>query len=454
MSEKTTNDQIGKVNDMSDVEHDKDTAMNPAEAGAAADTAEPQTRQEDDVEEAVATDSAETTVPDSVQFSIVFDDDADDESSVLDSIAIDTETASTDGEGGTGNTADDAASNETTRNDASTSQDSAEPVTVDADADDDESSDHGTDVPAASDSAESNGTESNGTTEADTDDENTTAAEVNANRVNETLKLGVKAGKNADALTKAAAAGASSDPALRLSSRIDKELGKGNKIADEILLKSYPTFSLNKVTVTDRKTGRNVLDRINATFYTGHVYALLLPEGDAAMHETLMAMMSGVMRPNDGYVMNKSANLLELEPNDLRGHRLGIIPQRYAVREDLNAERNIVYAMDASGRTFLKPKPVLARELLQRVKFDVDTPNAQVGKLDAVDQRRVAVARAIACEAEVLIADEPTGGLNDDDSVAILQLLTSLTHGDPKRCVIILTESEAVANTAEKVIEL
>ena len=106
------------------------------------------------------------------------------------------------------------------------------------------------------------------------------------------------------------------------------------------------------------------------------------------------------------------------------------------------------------GAAFLKPKPVIARELLHKAHFDVDTPNAPVGKLDVVEQRRVAIARAIACEAEVLIADEPTGGLNDDDSVEILQLLTSLTHGDPKRCVIILTESEAVANIAETIIKL
>ena len=60
----------------------------------------------------------------------------------------------------------------------------------------------------------------------------------------------------------------------------------------------------------------------------------------------------------------------------------------------MSAERNLVYAMDASGRTFLKPKPVIARELLHKVHFDVDTPNAPVGKLDVVEQRRVAIARA------------------------------------------------------------
>ena len=177
---------------------------------------------------------------------------------------------------------------------------------------------------------------------------------------------------------------------------------------------------MNKVTVTDKKSGRHVLDRMTQAFYAGHVYSVLLPDNDRVLHETLMGVMSGIIRPHDGNVMNKSANLLELEPGEVRGHRLGLVPQQYAVRDDMSAERNLVYAMDASGRTFLKPKPVIARELLHKAHFDVDTPNAPVGKLD----------------------------------VEILQLLTSLTHGDPKRCVIILTESEAVANIAETIIKL
>ena len=296
-----------------------------------------------------------------------------------------------------------------------------------------------------------------GTTAADTADENLDVAAANASKVNETLKLSTGGKTAGDGQKKTRAgrvtlASASVDPAMRLSSRIDKELKRSK--ADSIRLKSYPTFSMNKVTVTDKKSGRHVLDRMNQAFYAGHVYSVLLPDNDRVLHETLMGVMSGIIRPHDGNVMNKSANLLELEPGEVRGHRLGLVPQQYAVRDDMSAERNLVYAMDASGRTFLKPKPVIARELLHKVHFDVDTPNAPVGKLDVVEQRRVAIARAIACEAEVLIADEPTGGLNDDDSVEILQLLTSLTHGDPKRCVIILTESEAVANIAETIIKL
>lgn len=388
--------------------------------------------------------SDSTTVPDSVQFSIVFDDDGDDSDAIVIDAAdaeIDT-TAEADTTVATDGSAEEAPADDEKPGDDTQDAAAQEPVSADNTADN---------------TSADTGDADTGTTAADTADENLDVAAANASKVNETLKLstGGKTAGDGQKKTKAGkvtVASASVDPAMRLSSRIDKELKRSK--ADSIRLKSYPTFSMNKVTVTDKKSGRHVLDCMTQAFYAGHVYSVLLPDNDRVLHETLMGVMSGIIRPHDGNVMNKSANLLELEPVEVRGHRLGLVPQQYAVRDDMSAERNLVYAMDASGRTFLKPKPVIARELLHKVHFDVDTPNAPVGKLDVVEQRRVAIARAIACEAEVLIADEPTGGLNDDDSVEILQLLTSLTHGDPKRCVIILTESEAVANIAETIIKL
>lgn len=410
------------------------------ESDAAADaTADTATESPD---AAGANDS--TTVPDSVQFSIVFDDDGDDS----DAIVID---------------AADAEIDTTAEADTTVAMDgSAEEAPADDEKPGDDTQDAATQEPPIADSIADNtsadtGDADTGTTTADTADENLDVAAANASKVNETLKLSTRGKTAGDGQKKTKAgkvtvASASVDPAMRLSSRIDKELKRSK--AASIHLKSYPTFSMNKVTVTDKKSGRHVLDRMTQAFYAGHVYSVLLPDNDRVLHETLMGVMSGIIRPHDGNVMNKSANLLELEPGEVRGHRLGLVPQQYAVRDDMSAERNLVYAMDASGRTFLKPKTVIARELLHKVHFDVDTPNAPVDKLDVVEQRRVAIARAIACEAEVLIADEPTGGLNDDDSVELLQLLTSLTHGDPKRCVIILTESEAVANIAETIIKL
>ena len=243
---------------------------------------------------------------------------------------------------------------------------------------------------------------------------------------------------------------AAAEPAaMRLSARLDKEL---NRTEDKVLLRSYPTLAFKKVTLTDPKTRHNTLDRVDASFYAGHTYTIRVESDDERV--ALLSVMTGMMRPTDGAVMNKSLNVLEIEPGELRAHRLGIIPQRYALRDDLSAEKNVLYAMDASGRTFLKPKPVIARELLHYVHFDTETPNAPVGKLPVVQQRLGAIARAMACEAEVVIADEPTGGLDMDDSVTVMRTLLSLTHADPKRCVILITGDDEVAEVAESVLDL
>ena len=237
------------------------------------------------------------------------------------------------------------------------------------------------------------------------------------------------------------------EPTLRLSARLDAELRQRGNVDD--MLRDYPALALAKVTVADRKTGRSIIDRVSAEFRAGHVHAIRVRGDDERI--ALMGVVTGMMRPTDGAVMNKSLNVLEIEPGELLTHRIGVIPQRYAVRDDLNAEQNLLYAMDASGRTFLKPKPVYARELLQRVGFDSQTPNAPLATLPGVERRLVAVARAICCDAEVIVADEPTGGLDTDDAVVVLRALMALTHGDPKRCVVIVTADDEVAEIAETV---
>ena len=281
--------------------------------------------------------------------------------------------------------------------------------------------------------------------EAEERDANTAATAANADHVEQTLKLSKvdsESGKTKTAADRAYA---------KTNHRLDKQ------VRDRVLLKSYPTFSLNHVTTTARKTGRHVLDNLSLAFYAGTLYAVkvLSDEDDPEQRATLMAVMGAFEPPTSGEVMSKSSNFTELELGELRGHRLGLVPQRYAVRGDLDAEGNLLYAMNGSGRGFLKPKPAIARDVLNSVGFSEATRGKKVRELSLLDQRRVSIARALCCDAETVILDEPTKGLDEAESAELLELLQRIARGrDPERSVLIITRDESVAEAAQKVYDL
>ena len=259
----------------------------------------------------------------------------------------------------------------------------------------------------------------------------------NANRVNETLALG--ATDDEQSLDQHETVQA--DSATSVSSQIDREI-KHHRKKDAFFFKANPTFALNHVTVHNRKTGRDVLDDVSLAFHAGATHAVLVDAEDVEQHQALVATMVGMM--------HKSTNLADATPVDVLGHRIGFIPQRFAVRGDLDAEGNVLYAMDASNRNFLQPKPVIARELLKRVGFEEVTSGLPVGKMSAL-----AIARALSCEAEVIIADEPTAGLNRDDAAVVLGLLKKAKRDeDRKRAIIVVTDNPEVADQMEHCAEL
>lgn len=126
----------------------------------------------------------------------------------------------------------------------------------------------------------------------------TPSAEVterNAARVNETLRLAKTDHK--DALAEhAEPQGKAAEPTMTLASRIDRVLVGGG--SDDILLKTYPTFALNKVTVAGPKGKVNILDGANFFCYSGHAYALLISDDPIrgitadAKRRALMGVMS------------------------------------------------------------------------------------------------------------------------------------------------------------------
>jgi ABC-type lipoprotein export system ATPase subunit len=436
------NDTTEKDTDMSD---DNEARELPDETASSSD-GEPETAEENRT----------------VQFSVVFDDDEDGDFAVISGDGGLPDDDNDDAESGLEADSAVAAKADQPADDANSSNvqdsDAQHSAAQNADNHSDESV-AGQDESNDSHDAQAAGADAISTDSADHEASENAAGDVavlNAAHVEATLGLAQSQANPlfADATTQDAADSTinpTADPTERIASRLDKEIV--SRRDDAMLLKSYPNFALDHLTVTNRKSGRSVLDDVDMAFHAGQLYAVFVD--DEEQRTALMSVMGGFTRADSGQVLLKSANINELEIGEIRGHRVGMVPQRFALRGDLDAVANLVYAMDASGRTFLKPKPQVARDLLSRVGFEDIHAGVPVRELPAVDQRRMAIARAISCEASAIIIDGPTLGLDDAQSQEILSLLVTVSRSrDTRRSVIMLTSSDVDCDAADIVYDV
>ena len=128
------------------------------------------------------------------------------------------------------------------------------------------------------------------------------------------------------------------------------------------------------------------------------------------------------------------------------------LTMRYNLLPYLTPLENVLAAMEITSNP-IKNKKERARELLTRMGITEDQMNRNINKLSGGEQQRVAIARAISTNAEVILADEPTGNLDVDTAAGIVKIFKELAHED-KKCVIAVTHSEAFAAEADVVVRL
>jgi len=196
--------------------------------------------------------------------------------------------------------------------------------------------------------------------------------------------------------------------------------------------------------VSKRYGTRLVLDDVSFTVAPGERVALTGPSGSGKT--TLLNCLGGVDRPDAGEIRlgGQTINRLDSEAlADLRRRRIGTIFQFFHLLPTLTAAENIEL-----------PLQLLGRPTAERVRR-VDTLLAQVGlagragalpsQLSGGEQQRVAVARALVHEPELLLADEPTGNLDSVNGANILDLLRALTDQTHTALVLVTHSDEAAA---------
>jgi cell division transport system ATP-binding protein len=179
-------------------------------------------------------------------------------------------------------------------------------------------------------------------------------------------------------------------------------------------------------------------------FLTGH---------SGAGKSTILKLISADQRPTHGELRVSGFSIGELagrEVPKLR-RRLGIVFQDFRLLQDRTAEENVAFALEVTGA---RPDTVPTR--VHRVLTQVGLASrgrAYPTELSGGEQQRVAIARALVNDPPILLADEPTGNLDDRSSRGVFQLLRDINAGGT--CVVMATHDLAlVRQTQYRVLEL
>ncbi len=200
-----------------------------------------------------------------------------------------------------------------------------------------------------------------------------------------------------------------------------------------------PTLELKNVSYAYEK-GREVLQSANAELETGKMYAILGQSGSGKT--TLLSLLGGLDTPTQGKVLFDGEDIMAKGLEHHRRNHISLIFQSY----------NLIDYMTPLENVRLTAK-LDAAPILKRLGLKQDEITRNVLKLSGGQQQRAAIARALASDAPVILADEPTGNLDADTAGEITAVLKESAHAFGK-CVVVVTHSGEVAKQADVVLEI
>ncbi len=211
-----------------------------------------------------------------------------------------------------------------------------------------------------------------------------------------------------------------------------------------------PVLELKNVSFRYSKDSRRVLNDLSYSFEEGKLYAIVGRSG--AGKTTLLSLLSGLAVPEKGEVLMKGENIANLDRYHYRSHDIGVIFQSFNLLPKYTALENVLLSMDIA-KAHYDDKKQYAMDLLKKVALDEEEANRRILKLSGGQQQRVAIARALSYDPKIILADEPTGNLDQETQKEIMDIFLDLAHKE-NRCVIIVTHSPQAAKAADALYRL
>ncbi|WP_294464643.1 ABC transporter ATP-binding protein [uncultured Anaerofustis sp.] len=193
-----------------------------------------------------------------------------------------------------------------------------------------------------------------------------------------------------------------------------------------------------------------VLKDINFEFEKGKIYAIVGKSG--AGKTTLLSLLSALTSPSDGSILYNDNNIEKIDKYEYRSKYVGVIFQSFNLLPMYTAKENVILSMDIAGVNDSN-KEETALDILEKVELTKEKADRKILKLSGGEQQRVAIARALSYNPDVLLADEPTGNLDRDTELEVMNILKKLAYEEDK-CVIIVTHSSDVSRDADVVYKL
>jgi putative ABC transport system ATP-binding protein len=184
----------------------------------------------------------------------------------------------------------------------------------------------------------------------------------------------------------------------------------------------------------------NAVCKINCNFERGKVYAIVGKSGSGK--STLLSLLAGLDEPTSGQVLFEGKSTAAMDLAKYRRECAPMIYQSFRLFPLLTVSENITFPMELRGFKGKKARD-RARKLVERVALPESVLDRFPSMLSGGEQQRVGIARALSMNSKLLLADEPTGNLDEENSLNIVDILVSLAHTDGY-CVVIATHDLSI----------
>lgn len=155
-----------------------------------------------------------------------------------------------------------------------------------------------------------------------------------------------------------------------------------------------------------------------------------------------IVLAGGLDKPKGGKVIFKGQDTARIGLNKYRRNDISIVFQSYNLIHYMNAYENVANAIEIAGRK-VQNKKEYCLDILKKIGLSKEQSLRDIRKLSGGQQQRIAIARAIAKDVDLILAEEPTGNLDEKNSKEILKTFIDLAH-QANKCIIIVTHSPSL----------